>query len=355
MPIDLTKDDKINLIKISSLLVIFETVSIGISILIYNQFKEIVYIVYIFGVIAPIFLCLSISYLMFRYRIFIKLYDEFFVITTLFLILTGIFLISILQNVAPFSSIIFLPSILLLISYGVFSWFTNKIVLFFANKYIKMSSPTTDILEEKTLFFRMDIKNTYNKINSLLILLEKIFDYHRLKDIDSHRWLLVSNDDTESFILIYIYKNTLLITPFENSIYEYNFKNSDIRQSISDLVISLFNFEEIDAATEDAFKSDFDEESSFAFSDYNKMFTKYSVKKSEIKELFPFAKIIGLVVIIIAAIVLLFLFYSKIPELFQYLQDIGVTPYIVSTIVISIILGVGNYLRKFFQKKIFKK
>jgi len=345
MPIVLTKDDKINLVKISFLYIIFEIILIGISFPIYNQFKDIQYIIILFGMITPIFLYSSISYLLFKYRIYIKLYAIIFIVTLFISILTGLFLIQILQNLLIGSFAWFLSMILLLISYGIFSWMTEKITLFLANKYIKMVSPTLELLEKNTLIFRIDEKNKDNKINSLLILLKEVFSFHQIKDIDNR--LLMVNNNTGTYILIYKHQNTLVITPFKNSIYEFDFEVSDIRQSINDLVISLLNFEKIDARR--------DEESRSAFANYIIGFKDYCVKKSEIKELFPFARIIAIAVIVIIAIISLFIFYPRIPEFFQYLQNIGATAIIIGTIIGGIILAIAGYSLKFLQKRFFKK
>ncbi len=344
MPIDLTKVDEINLVKVSAVLIIFEVISIGISVLIYNQFKEIAYAVYIFGFIAPIFLCASISFLMFKYRLFVKLYNEVFAFVSVVVILTGLFIIQYFLKASPGSVVLILLLVLFLISYGVFSWFTNKIILFLANVYIKMTNPITNTLVENTIIFRVDERNKENKINSLFILLKEVFAFRQIKRI-LNRYLLINNSGT--YIHIYRYQNTLLITPFKNSIYEFDFNVSDIRQSISDLAISLLNFEKIEEKK--------DEESSDAVKTYIKDFTEFSVKKSEIKDIFPIARTIAIVIVIVVAIILLFIFYPSIPGIFQYLQDTGTTPIIIGTIIGSILTAVLLYFGKFFQKKFLKK
>lgn len=349
MPNELTKEERYNLYKVLSFFIIFEFGSILLSIGIYKQFNDLGFVLIWFSTLTPIIVWSSLSYLLFKYRIFVRFYLQFFFLTFFTPLTIGSLLLEFLRHIPSLSVYYILILTILLLDAG-FLWITDKIVLFLANRYINISLPSSEMLEKNTLIYRIDEKNKNSKINSLLILLEELFNFYRVRDVDNKtadHWLLKSKNNTSNFILIYTYKNTLLITPFKNSIYKYEFDNPDTFESINDLVISLFNFEKINIDT--------DEESKFAFSDYFKMFQNYSGKKSEIRELIPFIKLIIGVAIIIIAIILLFLFYSKIPEFFQYLQNVGAMQYIVLPITVAIILWVGNYLQKILQKKIFKK
>jgi hypothetical protein len=263
---------------------------------------------------------------------------------------TGILETKFLENIPDGSPEFILIMLIFLVFVSLFTLIPTKIVHFLANRYIKMSSPSSEILASNTLCFKIDTENKDSKINSLITMIRKLFDYDLLKnksDINNDHWLLKSNNQSIDFILIYYLKDILIITPFKNLIYEYNFNTIKLKNSIYDLMLVIYEFEPVDTKT--------DTNARDAFSDYLKMFQDYSVKKSEIREVFPTIKLIFYGAISIVVILGIFFSYPRIPELLQYLETTGSTGIIIGTIAGAIIVGILSYIYKSLKKKIFNK